>query len=124
MATTQDSLEMSEVSTMTPSELWQRADESLKIIEESLIAQGEPVENLSKSLEGLYQKSQELQESVNALLQRLEYLEEYLIDLEWNMNQAIKTNKASALVLGIRHTVVVFSISASISIVILLMIKR
>ncbi len=78
LATTQDSLGTNEVSTMTPSELWQRADESLKIIEESLITQGEPVENLSKSLPELYQKSQELQESVNALSQRLESLEEYL----------------------------------------------
>lgn len=78
LATTQDSLGTNEVSTMTPSELWKKADESLKIIEESLITQGEPVENLSKSLEGLYQKSQELQESVNALSQRLESLEEYL----------------------------------------------
>ena len=85
LATTQDSLGTNEVSTMTPSELWQKADESLKIIEESLIAQGEPVESLSKSLPELYQKSQELQESVNALSQRLESLEEYLIDLEKNM---------------------------------------
>ena len=76
MATTQDSLGTSETSTMTPSELWQKADESLKIIEESLIAQGEPVESLSKSLPELYQKSQELQESVNALSQRFGSFEE------------------------------------------------
>lgn len=95
MATTQDSSEMSEVSTMTPSELWQKADESLKIIEESLIAQGEPVENLSKSLGSLYQKSQELQENVNALSQRLESLKGYLISLDRNMTQAILAVKAS-----------------------------
>ncbi len=63
---------------MTTSELWKKAEESLTIIEESLIAQGEPVENLSKSLENLYQKSQELQASVNGLSQRLGSFEEYL----------------------------------------------
>ncbi len=95
MATTQDSLGTSVVSTMTPSELWQKADESLKIIEESLIAQGEPVENMSKSLLELYQKSQELQESVNALSQRLESLEESLIDSDKNMTMATKMVRES-----------------------------
>lgn len=95
LATTQDSLETSEVSIMTPSELWQKADESLKIIEESLIAQGEPVESLSKSLPELYQKSQELQGSVNALSQRLESLEGYLTSLEKNMAKAIKVAKTT-----------------------------
>ena len=93
MATTQDSLGISEVSTMTPSELWQKADESLKIIEDSLIAQGEPVENLSKSLEALCQKSQELQGSVNVLSLRLESLEESLTSLEKNMTKIIKESK-------------------------------
>lgn len=82
LATTQDSLEVSEAPTMTPSTLWQKADESLKIIEDSLIAQGKPVENLSKGLENLYQKSQELQGSVNALSQRFGFFEEYLTSLE------------------------------------------
>jgi peptidoglycan hydrolase CwlO-like protein len=95
LATTQDSLGTSVVSTMTPSELWQKADESLKIIEESLIAQGEPVENMSKSLLELYQKSQELQESVNALSQRLESLEESLIDSDKNMTMATKMVRES-----------------------------
>lgn len=89
MATTQDSLGTKEVSIMTPSELWQKADESLKIIEESLIAQGEPVESLSRSLPELYQKSQELQESVNALSQRLESLDGYLIDLDKRVNDIL-----------------------------------
>lgn len=78
-----------------PSTLWQIADESLMIIEDSLIAQGEPVENLSKSLPELYQKSQELQESVNALSQRFGSFEEYLTSLERNMTQAILAVKAS-----------------------------
>lgn len=73
-----------------PSTLWQIADESLTIIEESLIAQGEPVENLSKSLPELYQKSQELQESVNALSQRFGFFEEYLTALEKSMYQTIR----------------------------------
>ena len=90
MATIQDSLGTNKASTMTPSELWQKAEESLKIIEESLIAQGEPVENLSKSLGSLYQKSQELQESVNALSQRLESLEGYLIILKNNTKEMIR----------------------------------
>jgi peptidoglycan hydrolase CwlO-like protein len=78
-----------------PSTLWQKADESLTIIEESLIAQGEPVESLSVSLPELYQKSQELKESVNALSQRFGSLEEYLTSLGNNLTQAILTAKAS-----------------------------
>jgi peptidoglycan hydrolase CwlO-like protein len=114
LATTQDSLEASEVSTMTPSELWQKADESLKIIEDSLIAQGEPVESLSKSLENLYQKSQELQESVNALSQRFESFEEYLTSLEKNMTQAIKTAKVSAIELIFWRVLAIVGIGSSI----------
>ena len=69
------------------STLWQKADESLRIIEESLIAQGEPVQDLSKGLPELYQKSQELQENVNALSLRFEYLEKHLATFEKNISQ-------------------------------------
>ena len=111
LATTQDSLGTSETSTMTPSELWQKADESLKIIEESLIAQGEPVENLSKSLPELYQKSQELQGNVNALSQRLESLEGCLIDLERNMKKGIVQNKALFLITVIFQVIISYIIT-------------
>lgn len=79
-----------------PSTLWRIADDSLTIIEESLIAQSEPVESLSKSLPELYQKSQELQESVNALSQRFGYFEEYLTSFEKNITQVIKAIQVSA----------------------------
>ena len=111
MATTQDSLGTNEASTTTPSELWQKADESLKIIEESLIAQGEPVENLSKSLPELYQKSQELQGNVNALSQRLESLEGCLIDLERNMKKGIVQNKALFLITVIFQVIISYIIT-------------
>ena len=78
-----------------PSTLWQIADESLTFFEESLITQGEPVESLSKNLPELYQKSQELQESVNALSQRFGSFEGYLTSLDRNMTQAILAVKAS-----------------------------
>lgn len=114
LATTQDSLGTNEVSTMTPSELWQRTDESLKIIEESLIAQGEPVENLSRSLPELYQKSQELQESVNALSQRLESLEEYLIRLDKYLTSAINKVKSSAIELTFWKGIAIVGITGTI----------
>jgi len=79
------------------STLWQKADESLRIIEESLIAQGEPVQSLSISLPELYQKSQELQENVNALLQQFESLAEYLIKLDRNIISAINETKSSTI---------------------------
>jgi peptidoglycan hydrolase CwlO-like protein len=113
LATTQDSLGTSETSTMTPSELWQKADESLKIIEESLIAQGEPVESLSKSLPELYQKSQELQESVNALSQRLESLEEYLKALDKKLTQTIQTTRLSVIELVIWKVFAFISVSVT-----------
>jgi len=116
LATTQDSLGASETSTMTPLELWQKADESLKIIEESLIAQGEPVENLSKSLPELYQKSQELQESVNALSQRFGSFEEYLTNLDRNMSQAIQEVKASKAELITWKILAIASVCATITI--------
>jgi hypothetical protein len=100
--------------------LWQKADESLKIIEESLIAQGEPVENLSKSLDGLYQKSQELHQSVNALSLRFESFEEYLTSLDRNMAQVIKKIRASTVEQVICKTIVILGISASISCILLL----
>ena len=91
--------------TETPYELWKKADESLKIIEESLIAQGEPVENLSKSLDGLYQKSQELHQSVNALSLRLESLEVFLTNLEkYIMNEDKKRDVRIELVYPILFT--------------------
>jgi hypothetical protein len=71
------------------STLWQKADESLRIIEESLIAQGEPVQNLSKDLPVLYQKSQELQESVNALSQRFESFERTFNKLSHDFNKVV-----------------------------------
>ncbi|MHB9152934.1 MAG: hypothetical protein ACYC2S_09775 [Spirochaetales bacterium] len=98
-----------------PSTLWQRADEALTIIEESLIAQGEPVESLSISLPELYQKSQELQESVNALSLRFESFEEYLINLGKNMTQAIKASRASTAELRIWKTVAIVGIFGSIT---------
>jgi len=67
---------------LPPSTLWQKADESLRIIEESLITQGGPVESLSKDLPELYQKSQELQESVNELSQRFGLFEKSFKSLE------------------------------------------
>ena len=97
------------------STLWQITDESLTIIEESLIAQGEPVESLSINLDSLYLKSQELQGSVNALSQRLESLEGNLSILEKNMNQAIKGSRVPAIELRIWKTVAVLGISVSIT---------
>jgi hypothetical protein len=99
--------------------LWQKADESLKIIEESLIAQGEPVENLSKSLDGIYQKSQELHQSVNALSLRFEYFEEYLTSLDRNMAQAIKKSRISEGKLMIWKTLSILSMFISIAIALL-----
>ena len=81
----------------TLSELWKKADESLRIIEDSLIAQGEPVENLSKNLAELYQKSQELDQSVNELSLRFESLEAYLINLDRNIAQTNKKAKISSI---------------------------
>lgn len=78
------------------STLWQKADESLRIIEESLIAQGEPVQNLSKDLPELYQKSQELQESVNALSQRFESLEKSLLSIEIGLEHIRNTIRTSS----------------------------
>lgn len=98
-----------------PSTLWQRADEALTIIEYSLIAQGEPVENLSIILPELYQKSQELQESVNALSQRFEYFEEYLTSLGKNMTQALQAVRTSKIELAIWKTITIISIIGTIA---------
>jgi ElaB/YqjD/DUF883 family membrane-anchored ribosome-binding protein len=97
-----------------PSTLWQIADESLTIIEESLIAQGEPVESLSASLPELYRKSQELQESVNALSQRFGSFEEYLTSLDRNMTQAIKAFRALAVECRIWKTVAVAGVTGTV----------
>lgn len=97
-----------------PSTLWQKADESLTIIEESLIAQGEPVESLSASLPELYQKSQEFQASVNALSQRFGSFEEYLTNLERNMTQAILAAKASSIELAIWKVLGIIGITGTL----------
>ena len=98
------------------STLWQTADESLTIIEESLIAQGEPVESLSKSLPELYQKSQELQESVNALSQRFESFEECLTSLGRNMTQAMQEIRALKAELKMWKILAVVSVSLTVAI--------
>lgn len=95
--------------------LWQIADESLTIIEESLIAQGEPVENLSLTLPELYQKSLKLQESVNALSLRFESFEEYLTSFEKNMTQAIKVVRESTIELTLWKTVTVVGVLGTIT---------
>lgn len=97
-----------------PSTLWQIADESLRIIEESLIVQGEPVESLSISLPELYQKSQELDRSVNALLVRFGSFEEYLTSLEGNLTQAIRASRASAVEVAVWKKIGILSITASL----------
>lgn len=94
-------LSISKPLSQPPSTLWQIADESLTIIEESLIAQGEPVESLSKSLPKLYQKSQELQESMNALSLRFGSFEEYLTSLDRNLTKAIWGTRTAVIELKI-----------------------
>lgn len=98
----------------SPSTLWQIADDSLTIIEESLIAQSEPVESLSASLLELYQKSQELQESVNALSQRFESFERFLAKLEKVLTQAVDNSNTAGIKMTIWKTLAIIGISGSV----------
>jgi predicted transcriptional regulator len=107
--------ESNEPLSWTQAELWKLADDSLTIIEESLIAQGEPVESLSISLPELYQKSLELQKSVNELSQRFESLEKSFSNFGRNLAQAIKDVQASKAELMVWKTTLFVSICINVA---------
>ena len=110
--------ETSEPLSQPQSMLWRIADESLTVIEQSLIAQRQPVENLSIGLPELYQKSLELAQSVNALSLRFESFERYLTSFEKNMTQGIKVARLSVVELTIWRTVAIMSLAGSLTCII------
>jgi hypothetical protein len=74
--------ETSEQPSPPPLKLLQSAEDWLKIIEDSLIEQGKPVESLSTDLPALYQRSLELERSVKELWELSGRLGESLKKLE------------------------------------------
>lgn len=70
-----------------PLKLLQSAEDWLKIIEDSLIEQGKPVESLSTDLPALYQRSLELEKNVKELWELSGRLGESLKSLEKRVNE-------------------------------------